>query len=139
MLAELPSGSTVIHQITITGGTIHYPGMVEWYKDGHYLAVGDRHCDTPRTTCVYHVSISGSTGTITGKTKFKAYNGHVICDMAQGAIGASGEKFLAGGDDESACGYATSSVNRWAYPAGGLPTNSNHATLTHPFGTAISK
>ena len=139
MLAELPSGSTVIHQITITGGTIHYPGMVEWYEDGHYLAVGDRHCDTPRTTCVYHVSISGSTGTITGKTKFKAYNGHVICDMAQGAIGASGEKFLAGGDDESACGYATSSVNRWAYPAGGLPTNSNHATLTHPFGTAISK
>jgi hypothetical protein len=138
VLAELPSGSTVIHQITITGGTIHYPGMVEWYADGHYLAVGDRRCDTPRTTCVYHVSISGSTGTITGKTKFKAYNGHVICDMAQGVIGASGEKFLAGGDDESGCGYATSSVNRWAYPAGGLPTNSNHATLTHPFGTAIS-
>jgi hypothetical protein len=58
--------------------------------------------------------------------------------MAQGVIGASGEKFLAGGDDESACGYAASSVNRWSYPAGGLPTNNNHATLTHPFGTAIS-
>lgn len=139
VLAELPAGGSTIHQITITGGTIHYPGMVQWYEDGNYLAVGDRRCGTPRTTCVYHVSISGSTGTITGKTKFKAYNGHVICDMAQGAIGASGEKFLAGGDDESACGYATSSVERWAYPAGGSPTNSNHATLTHPFGTAISK
>ena len=139
VLAELPSGSTVIHQITISGGTIHYPGMVQWYEDGHYLAVGDRRCDTPRTTCVYHVSISGSTGTIIGKTKFKAHNGHVICDMAQGAIGASGEKFLAGGDDESACGYAKSSVDRWAFPAGGSPTNSNHATLTHPFGTAISE
>jgi hypothetical protein len=139
VLAELPAGSTVIHQITITGGTLHYPGMVQWYEDGHYLAVGDRRCDTPRTTCVYHISISGSTGTIIGKTKFKAHNGHVICDMAQGAIGASGEKFLAGGDDESACGYAKSSVDRWAFPAGGSPTNSNHATLTHPFGTAISK
>ena len=139
VLAELPSGSTVIHQITISGGTIHYPGMVQWYEDGHYLAVGDRRCDTPRTTCVYHVSISGSTGTIIGKTKFKAYNGHAICDMAQGAIGASGENFLAGGDDESACGYATSSVDRWAFPAGGSPTNSNHATLRHPFGTAISE
>jgi|HubBroStandDraft_4_1064222.scaffolds.fasta_scaffold00105_14 hypothetical protein len=138
VLAELTAGSTAVHQLTFTGGTIHLPGMLQWYADGNYLAVGDRRCDTPRTTCVYHVKISGSTGTITGKTKFKAYNGHVICDMAQGAIGASGEKFLAGGDDESACGYATSSVNRWVYPSGGLPTNSNHSTLTHPFGTAIS-
>jgi hypothetical protein len=140
VLAELPAGSTVIHQITITGGVIHYPGMVQWYKDGNYLAVGDRRCDTPRTTCIYHVKISGSTGTIIGKTKFKAYNGHVICDMALGAIGAHGEKFLAGGDDESACGYAASSVDRWAYPAGGLPTNNNHSTaFSHPFGTAISR
>ena len=139
VLAELPSGSTVIHQITISGGTIHYPGMVQWDADDHYLAVGDRRCDTPRTTCIYHVKISGSTGTIIGKTKFEAYNCHVICDMAQGVIGASGLKFIAGGDDESACGYAATSVDRWAYPAGGLPTNNNHSiALTHPFGTAIS-
>lgn len=138
VLAKLPAGSTTIQQVAITGGTIHYPGMVQWYKDGNYLAVGDRHCDTPRTTCIYHVKISGFTGTIIGKTKFKAYNGHVICDMAQGTIGARGLKFLAGGDDESSCSYAASSVDRWDYPAGGLPTNSNHLTLSHPFGTAIS-
>ena len=115
--------------------------MVQWYKDGNYLAVGDRHCDTPRTTCIYHVSrFPGPTGTIIGKTKFKAYNGHVICDMAQGTIGARGLKFLAGGDDESSCHLAASSVDRWDYPAGGLPTNSNHSISISflPFGTAIS-
>ena len=104
---KLPAGSTTIQQVTITGGTIHYPGMVQWYKDGKYLAVGDRRCDTPRTTCIYHVRIKntkkGPTGRIIGRTKFQTYNGHAICDMAQGTIGASGLKFLAGGDDESSC------------------------------------
>jgi hypothetical protein len=139
-LAKLPAGSTTIQQITISGGSVHYPGMVQWYGDGNYLAVGDRRCDAPRTTCIYHVKISGFTGTIIGKTKFKAYNGHVICDMAQGSIGAHGLKFLAGGDDESACGYAATSVDRWAFPAGGLPTNNNHSiAFSHPFGTAISR
>ena len=139
ILAELPAGSTKMFTIKIVGGTIHSPGMVQWYAPGSYLAVGDRRCDIggTRTTCVYHVSISGSTGTIIGKTTFEAYNGHLICDMAQGTIGASGEKYIAGGDDESACGYATSSVDRWPYPQPeGTPTN--HSTFAHPFGTAIS-
>jgi hypothetical protein len=141
VLAKLRPGSTKITGITVTGGTIHLPGMLQWDEEDHYLAVGDRRCDTPKTTCVYHVSISGSTGTITGKTKFKAYSGHVICDMAQGVIYESGGvMYLAGGDDESSCGYAATSVNRWAYPAGGAPTYNNHSIpFAHPFGTAISR
>jgi hypothetical protein len=141
VLGELPAGSSTITGITVTGGTIHLPGMLQWDEHDHYLAVGDRRCDSPRSTCVYHMSISGSTGTITGKTKFKAFNGHVICDMAQGEIyDSAGVTYLAGGDDESACGYAATSVNRWAFPAGGLPTSNNHSiTLTHPFGTAVSR
>ncbi len=141
VLAELRSGSKTITGITVTGGTIHLPGMLQWDQDDHYLAVGDRKCGSPRTTCVYHLSISGSTGTITGKTTLEAYNGHVICDMAQGVIYESaGVTYLAGGDDESPCGYAATSVNRWAYPAGGLPTNNNHSIpFAHPFGTAISR
>jgi len=138
VLAVLRAGSKAVQQISITGPVIHYPGMVQWDEDDHYLAVGDRRCDTPRTTCIYHVKISGLTGTIIGKTTFKAHNGHVICDMAQGVIATQGPKFLAGGDDESSCRYAKSSVDRWAYPAGGLPTNYIHSTLTRPFGTAIS-
>ena len=118
--------------------------MVQWYKDGKYLAVGDRHCDTPRTTCIYHVRIkntkNGPTGTIIGKTKFKAYNGHVICDMAQGTIGARGLKFLAGGDDESSCQPCCEQCRPLGLPSRGCcrQTTTNLITLSHPFGTAIS-
>ena len=138
ILSVLPGLSvSAMHTITITGGTIHYPGMLQWDTRGNYLAIGDRRCGHPRTTCVYHVRISGSTGTIVGRTRFKAYNGHLICDMAQGVIGAYGLKYFAGGDYES-CGYATSSVERWHYPSGHIPTNFNHSVVVHPFGTAIS-
>lgn len=138
-LAVLPAGSTQIHQITVTGGTINSPGMVQWEGNDHYLAVGDRKCGTPRSTCVYHIKISGTTGTIMSKTTFEAPNGHVICDMGQGVIGGSGgAQYLAGGDDENECGYTTSSVDVWAFPAGGMPTNSNTTALNKPFGTAIS-
>jgi hypothetical protein len=139
-LGELPAGKTQIRRIKIIDGTINYPGMVQWYENGHYLAVGDRRCGKPITTCVYEVSISGSTGKIIGETKFKAYNGSAICDMAQGTIYRSGgSTYLAGGDDESSCGYAASSVEQWAFPAGGTPINSNPSTSNHPFGTAISR
>lgn len=141
VLAVLPSGSSTIQQISVTGGTIHAPGMVQWDADDNYLLVGDRKCGTPRSTCIYRIKISGSTGTITGAPiTFEAPNGHVICDMGQGVVGGSGgSKYLVGGDDENECGYTTSSVDRWAFPAGGLPTNSNSTALTKPFGTAISK
>ncbi len=140
VLAKLPPGAISIIGITITGGTIHLPGMLHWDKQKHDLAVGDRRCNVPTTTCVYHVRVSGTTGTITGKTTFKAYNGHMICDMAQGTIyDSAGVTYLAGGDDESSCGYAATSVNVWSYPAGGLPRNSNHSIpFTKPFGTATS-
>lgn len=147
VLAVLPSGSTTIHKITVTGGTINFPGMVQWYEDGNYLAVGDRKCggSTPstRTTCIYHIQLSkvGFTGKIIGTpTPLEAYNGKPICDMAQGEIGASGEKYLAGGDDETDCKVrgTKSGVYRWNFPSGGAPTNHNNSTLANPFGTAIS-
>jgi hypothetical protein len=139
VLAVLKAGSSTIQVIT-ANNTIHEPGMVQWDAEDGYLAIGDRSCDGPNTTtCVYHVSL---TGTIIGTpTRFKAYNGQPICDMAQGVIGGSGkEKYLAGGDDESACSAreTKSAVYRWAFPGGGAPTNYNNSTLTHPFGTAIS-
>lgn len=146
VLGELPAGSTTPQVITVTGGTINFPGMVQWDPTDNYLAVGDRQCGTPRTTCVYLISISGSSGTIKRQITFDAYNGHVICDMAQGVIGGSGKNmYLAGGDNEvggdvePACKYAKTSVYRWAFPAGGMPIEHNTSKApAHPFGTAIS-
>lgn len=144
-LAVLPAGSTTIQQIPVTGGTINHPGMVQYDAEDGYLAVGDRVCGgTPRTTCVYHIQISPgfASGKIVGATKLQTYNGQPICDMAQGVIRGSGKaKYLAGGDDETQkdCGSrANSSVDVWAFPAGGAPTNYNNTALSNPFGTAIS-
>jgi hypothetical protein len=140
LLGKLPAGSTVITGVTVTGGTIHLPGMLQWDPEDKYLAVGDRRCDNLRSTCVYQVSISGSTAKIQNKITLKAYNGQAICDMAQGVIyDSAGVTYLAGGDDESSCHNAATSVNVWSYPAGGLPLHSNHSIpFAHPFGTATS-
>jgi hypothetical protein len=140
VLAMLPAGSTEIAGITVTGGTIHLPGMLHWDPHDKYLAVGDRRCDNLRATCVYQVSISGTTAKIKSKITLEAYNGHTICDMAQGVIyDSAGVTYLAGGDDESSCHNAATSVNVWSYPAGGLPRHNNHSIpFAHPFGTATS-
>jgi hypothetical protein len=81
-------------------------------------------------------------GKITGETTFETHGGNPICDMAQGVIETSGSfSYLDGGDNETPCsGRGTSSsVDRWAFPGGGMPVNFAYYTpLTQPFGTAIS-
>jgi hypothetical protein len=49
ILSELPKGGSSLETINITGcahvpqcGNIYYPGMVQWYGPGNYLAVGDQ-------------------------------------------------------------------------------------------------
>jgi hypothetical protein len=144
VLGELPAGSSQISLIPIISGpTVHVPGMLQF--DNGTLFMGDRRCGTPTTTCVYSVSISNSGATIANALTqpLKASNGHVICDMAQGVIGGSGAgRYLAGGDDESSCNHAggNSSVYRWKFPDGGMPTNSySDSNFKHPFGTAIGQ
>ncbi len=137
ILSELPPGSSAFHTINLSGGTIYFPGMVQWYTPGNYLAVGDQLCGDVPASCIYHVKIFGNTGKIKGHTSLSNYLGGSVCDLVQGVIGANGLKYVAGGDFE-ACGYANSSVNRWAYPAGGTPTNFNDSVVTEPIGAAIS-
>ena len=137
-LGEVPAGSNTGHQITITGGTVYFPGLVQWYRLGNDLAVGDQQCDDADASCIYWVSISGSTGSITGKTTLQNYEGGQICDLVQGVIAANRQKYLAGGDNDY-CGYASRSVNRWLYPGGGLPTNYNDSFgPQEPIGAAVS-
>lgn len=137
ILSKLTSGSSSMTTVPIHGGTIYFPGMVQWDRAGNYLAVGDQLCLDTETSCVYHVGISGSTGSITGVTNLLNYNGTSVCDLVQGVIAAHGLKYLAGGDYEY-CGYAISSVDRWPYPAGGSPTNFNDYVVGEPIGAAIS-
>ena len=139
-LAELPAGSATTQTIALSGGTLHYPGMVQWYNAGNYLALGDQECNGSTESCVYWVSIAGSSGTITGTTNLNNSLGNPACDLNQGVIAANGKKYLAGPDYGNNCAEL-SSVYRWAYDAGGNPTNvySNTTSgLVEPLGAAIS-
>ena len=137
-LAELPAGSSNTTLISLNGGTLGLAGFVQWYSRGNYLALGDQLCGGSTGSCVYWVSVSGSTGTITGTTGLTNYSGGQVCDLVQGVIGAYGERFLAGMDYES-CGYTPITADRWPWDAGGMPTNySNTASFTEPIGAAVS-
>jgi len=136
--AELPAGSSSIELITLSGGTLHLAGFVQWYTPGSYVALGDQQCGGTGASCVYWVTVSGSAGTITATTDLTNYEGGQVCDLVQGVIAADRQKYLAGPDYES-CGYTASTVYRWPYEAGGSPTNYNDGeSLVEPIGAAVS-
>jgi hypothetical protein len=126
LLGEVPAGDTTGAGVTITGGTIYFPGMVQWYAPGSYLAVGDQLCGDAETFCLYSVQISGSHGTITGKTTFSNPSGSEACTVS-GELDPAAEKYLVA----TGCGV----LGRWHYPAGGKPKNS---IASNDFGVAIS-
>jgi hypothetical protein len=138
-LAELPNGSKNTQLITLNGASWHVAGMVQWYHHGAYLALGDQECNGYPSACIFFVSISGSTGNVTGGTSLTTYQGNPVCDLAEGVIAANGERYVAGADYET-CGYTPITANRWPYPGGGPPTNYNNgvASFVEPLGAAVS-
>ena len=138
ILSECAEGASSCSTITISGGTVYFPGAVQWYTPGNYLSVSDQLCGDTEAACAYWVTISGSSGTITGTTDLSNYDGSDACDVVQSAIAANGQKYLAGGDYEY-CGYTSSTSNRWAFDAGGKPSNYNDtAGQDVPIGAAVS-
>ncbi len=128
-----------LETISLSGGTIYFPGMVQWYPAGGYLAVGDQQCGDQYTSCVYWVSISGTAGTITGTTNLVNSASDPVCDLVQGVL-LSRPKSLAGTDDALTCGsYLNSSTNLWPFPAGEYPIDNgvNPGYIT-PVGAALS-
>ena len=129
-LSVLPNGSSTMSTISISGGTIGFPGGVNW---GHAngLIVGDQECSTG--SCQDAVSVSGLTGTITDSTPLSNSNGGE-CDVDQATISPQG-KYVGGGCITESS--APSSAARWAYPAGDVPTNFSN-NVSEPIGAAIS-
>jgi hypothetical protein len=136
-LGEIPNGDTSGYPISVTGGTMFFPGFVQWYTPGDYLAVGDQLCNDTESACIYWVSISGSTGKIIGSTTLLNYEGGQICDLVQGVLNPPREMNVIGGDYEY-CGNAQSTEDRWPYPAGGKPIDWATGTLDEPVGGAVS-
>lgn len=132
-LSELPSGSSTMSTVNISGGTIYFPGGMNWGK-ATGLIVGDQGCNDTFGSCLYEVSVSGSTGTITGSAPLTNYDGGA-CDVVQGTISPHGKYFY------GECALITTgtggTADRWAYPAGDTPTNYS-TSVTSPIGAAIS-
>jgi hypothetical protein len=133
--AEVAAGSSQTHSISLSGGTLHLAGFIQWFARGKYVALGDQECGNKPASCVYHVTVSGSTGTINATTDILNYKGTAAC----GIIGAviDGES-LAAGDDEF-CGNTSNTVDLWTYPKGGAPSHHRvDAALQAPIGAAVS-
>jgi hypothetical protein len=137
-LCEKPRGKP-FHPISITGGKIHFPGMVQWSVTDDQLVVGDQRCGGTSTSCVYQLAISGRGAKIVGRTTLLTHSGGPACEMVQGVIDtAAGGNMVLPGGALGACGSGGGAVNRWPYPAGGLPTNYFENALDQPVGAAVS-
>jgi hypothetical protein len=130
-LSVLPNGSGTMSTVNIAGGTIFFPGAVNW-RPATGLVLGDQECNGAGS-CEYALSVAGSTATITGATPLLNSDGEA-CDVDQSTISPVG-KYYAGGCISE--GSAPSSAARWAYPVGGTPTHFT-TSVGEPIGAAIS-
>jgi hypothetical protein len=128
-------GASSCSTIGLSGGTLYYPGAVEWDGSSGTWVVFDQTCNDTPSACSYPVSSKGVLGTA---TVYKNYKGGADCDLIQGDI-VNREQHVVGGDYEY-CGAVSSTFDRWPYTAGGDPTN--YTTLSSsasvPNGVAVS-
>jgi hypothetical protein len=110
--AELPRSGNQMQPITLTGGSIAFPGNVQW--DGEHIAIGDQ--DNAVIYQTQGSQIVGSTP-LTGSSDIVGYfidGGTVICPDA-----------------------GNGTVEFYNYPAGGTPTGSI-AGISYPLAAAVS-
>jgi hypothetical protein len=135
MLSELPKGANTAYTIKVTGGTIYFPGMVQWDSANHELVVGDQSCGNAYSSCLYSMTIANKTATVKAKISLQTYAGGHVCDLVQGVL-YNGK---IDGSDFNFCGDTPSTTYLWPYPAGGAPTAYENKTVSVPVGAAISK
>jgi hypothetical protein len=126
ILSRLPKGRGVMSTVSITGGSIDFPGTVQWVRST--LVLGDQKCRDSKSSCLYEASVSGRTAKITHLTRFID-----ACDVAQVQIRDSR---IIGGEYEH-CGHGVSSTDVWAFPGGGNPIK-RAGGVEQPVGAAIS-
>ena len=135
MISELPSGKHRMRTVNYSGGTIRFPGGVNWDRVKRQLVVNDQECNGAYASCVYQLTVSAFNAKIVGSTPLNNFDG-TACDVDQGTIAPFG-KYFAGPCITYA--YTVSSVDRWAYPSGGTPGNYNDSVVVEPIGSAISE
>ncbi len=127
--AELPKGGKTLKNITLTGGTIYYPGMVQW--DGKYVAVGDQDAGSASSGVSAIYETTGAGGKIVHETMldFPGPYEDVVGFWIQGStvIGPN------------TAGNPKQDVGFFKYPAGGKPSKILTKGFDYPQGSAISE
>ena len=134
MLSSLPKKAKSASTITLSGGTIYFPGMVQWDAARHGLIVGDQSCGNRYASCLYTLHIGRKRAMIAATTELQNSSGGTVCDLVQG-VEFGGQ--IAGSDNDF-CGSLPSATYLWPYPAGGAPTLYNNSTDETPVGAAVS-
>lgn len=129
-LAEMPKGKKSFTNIKLTGGTIYFPGQVQW--DGKHLAVGDQ--DAGNTISGYTYSAiyqtTGAGGKIVGETPLDD-----SLDVA--GFWVQGDTVVAPNAPELASQNG-GNVYFYKYPGGGKPIKNLKNGFSNPLGLAIS-
>lgn len=123
--------------ITLSGGTIYFPGNVQWDDSRNEWVIFDGNCNDTGGACSYPVTASGVLG---APTDYTNYLGAPVCSMVQWSI-AKGGNYVVGGDGEQQIGChsgANPTFDRWGYDGGGNPTKYTTAGYAFPWGAAIS-
>jgi hypothetical protein len=123
-LAELPAGQSTFINLTLSGGTINFPGGVQW--NNGYVAVGDQKYDNKSKSAIYEVAVSGSAGQIVRKTVLKG-----AVDVVQ---------FWIQGKSVVAPDIGLVELRLYRYPHGGQPTfiYTPPPRTFNPYGSAVS-
>jgi hypothetical protein len=126
-LAELPSGGSSFTDLTLAGGSITFPGNVQW--GGTYLLVGDQGSQFASIpSSVNQVTVSGSTATIVHNLQFP------------GSLDVTGFWKRGGATNAKIIAADIGNNNAPIYTFPGL---SLFATVTNgvtgPFGTVVSQ
>jgi len=134
VLSELPKGAKRAQRLKVSGGTIYFPGMVQWDPKENGLIVGDQACGDEYASCLYLLTVTNDAATITKQTQLQNFSGGQVCDLIQGVKYGND----VAGSDYDFCGSVPSTTYLWPYPAGGAPMAFNSTTDTTPVGAAIS-
>jgi hypothetical protein len=114
ILSVLPHGKASMATVSIVGGTIHFPGTVQWA--GSSLVLGDQKCDRIKSACFYTTHVSGNVARIVGTTRLTG-----SCDVVQAWIQ---NEQLAAGNYADCGGRTRSTTGIWPFPAGGKASKS---------------
>ena len=140
MVSDCGASGPTCSTIKLRFGRIHSPGAVQFDRFEQAWVLFDQGPCASGGSCSYWV-YAHENYKLSEPNIYETYKGGPVCDLIQGVIKDTGNEIVGGGDDETACGNASTSANNWPYTAelNESPTNYNVKYVSHPVGAAISE